>query len=121
MTGLWTLTPEKFFAEEDFVQQYPLEHYPSPALRAFLWIDLDDRSPEALDYDTRPYFERIQQAIQAFLQHWGSLEQEVMLSVLTKGEKTDRLLALFAIGLGDNLARARPPQVAKDAHSLSRY
>jgi hypothetical protein len=91
----WKLTPE-IIAEEYFS-----ERYPSPALRAFLSVNLNDRPPEEEERNPICYPDCIEDAMQAFLQRWGGLETQIFLQVLKEGTGSDRLLAIFALGYSD--------------------
>lgn len=100
----WEFSTELFpelLEDERWTSRYPL-----PALHAFLSIDLDERSAEELDQCPPRYPDYIVEAMEAFRVRWGGLETETFLHVLQAGTGADRLLAMFAIGYGDEAQAA---------------
>jgi hypothetical protein len=100
----WEFRTELFpelLEDERWTSRYPL-----PALRAFLSVDLDERSAEELDQSPPRYPDCIAEEMQAFRVRWGGLETETFLHVLQAGFGANRLLAMFAVGFSEDAQAA---------------
>src|SRR5579883_711378 len=84
---------------------YFVPRYPRHIARAFLAVSYDEWEMTEEELET-PYQQRIEKAIQRFVERWGGLGDATFLRALQEAQGRDRLVAIFALGHNSLLSDA---------------